>query len=285
MAFCENCGRPLAEGEVCNCTQGQTGNMPNQPGNAGTAKKGKKGLLIAILVLIVAVAGGVAIILNLTNSYKKPVDKIVSLANKRTTKLDSIASAVLPDFATSSYKKAVKILKSSDDFAEAFDSAEESISELYDEFDDEYDDGWKVKFDCADKEKFDSDELENADYKYSALYSSYFESICDDIKDYDKYDYEDIADSLGISKSKAKDLCKVAINFMNEFKNAKVTAGYTLTGRVVVNDKSGDTIWKSDKMALKVIKLNGDWMIDYLSLMSDEGISIWDLESMIGNFY
>ena len=72
---------------------------------------------------------------------------------------------------------------------------------------------------------------------------------------------------------------------MNEFKNAKVTAGYTLTGRVVVNDKSGDTIWKSDKMALKVIKLNGDWMIDYLSLMSDEGISIWDLESMIGNFY
>lgn len=152
MAFCENCGRPLAEGEVCNCTQGQTGNMPNQPGNAGTAKKGKKGLLIAILVLIVAVAGGVAIILNLTNSYKKPVDKIVSLANKRTTKLDSIASAVLPDFAMSSYKKAVKILKSSDDFAEAFDSAEESISELYDEFDDEYDDGWKVKFDCADKE-------------------------------------------------------------------------------------------------------------------------------------
>ena len=44
-------------------------------------------------------------------------------------------------------------------------------------------------------------------------------------------------------------------------------------------------IQSGSPMSVKVIKLNGDWMIDYLSLMSDEGISIWDLERMIGNFY
>ena len=30
MAFCENCGRPLADGEICNCTQKADGGNVNQ---------------------------------------------------------------------------------------------------------------------------------------------------------------------------------------------------------------------------------------------------------------
>jgi hypothetical protein len=37
---------------------------------------------------------------------------------------------------------------------------------------------------------------------------------------------------------------------MKEFKDVKVTAGYSLTGRVVISGGS-DTLWKSDKMTLK----------------------------------
>ena len=147
-----------------------------------------------------------------------------------------------------------------------------------------YDDGWKIKFDYADKEKLEADQLESVASTYSRLYTAYFESACEEIADYDKYDYEDLSDSLGISTSKAKDLCKVAVNLMKEFKDVKVTAGYTLTGRVVISDGS-DTLWKSDKMTVKVIKLNGSWMIDYLSVMDDQNISIWDLQSILGSYY
>ena len=37
MAFCENCGRPLADGEICNCTQKADGGNVNQ--NVGTEQR------------------------------------------------------------------------------------------------------------------------------------------------------------------------------------------------------------------------------------------------------
>ena len=156
---------------------------------------------------------------------------------------------------------------------------------MYDEFDDEYDNGWSVKFDYNDKEKLDADEIESLNDTYSGLYDSYFEDICDEIAEFDKYDYEDLADSLGIKAAKAKDLCKIAINFMKEFKGAKVTEGYSLTGRLVLSDKSGETLEKSDKITINVIKFNGDWMIDYMSALPEFGISLYDLQRMLYNLY
>ena len=278
MAFCANCGRQLADGEVCTC---QTPAAPK--------KKSKKGLVIAVLVLILVVAIGVAVFLLMSNSYKKPINDLTNAINKKETNLDSLVSAALPDFVTSSYKKAIKVLKTSDDFSDMYDEAGESLTEMYDELDDSYDTGWKVKFDYGDKEKIEAEDLASISESYAALYDTYFEDICDEISEYDKYDYEDMADSLGISTSKAKEFCKIAVSFMKEFDGITATEGYVLTGRFVLSDSKGETLEKTDKMAIQVIKLNGDWMIDYLSLLPQFGYSssslMWQLEDMIDNFY
>lgn len=292
MAFCENCGRPLADGEVCKCKQVDSAQQaaPVQAAEVQTdpvqsKKKGRKGLAIVIAVLILAVAAGVAVFLHSANGYKKPINDITKLINNKNTDIDAVVTAVLPDFAASYYKKAVKIIKTSDDAADVFAEAEDELQDMYDEFDDEYANGWSVKFDYNDKEKLDADEIESLNDTYSGLYDSYFEDICDEIAEFDKYDYEDLADSLGIKAAKAKDLCKIAVNFMKEFKGAKVTEGYSLTGRLVLSDKSGETLEKSDKMTINVIKFNGDWMIDYMSALPEFGISLYDLQRMLYNLY
>ncbi len=292
MAFCENCGRPLADGEVCNCKQGDGAQQaaPVQAAEVQTEpvqpkKKGKKGLAIVIVVLILAVAAGVAVFLHTANGYKKPINDITKVINNKNTDVDAVVTAVLPDFAASSYKKAMKIIKTSDDIADAFTEAEDELKDMYDTFDSEYDAGWSAKFDYTDKEKLDADEIEDLNDTYSGLYDNYFESICDEIAGFDKYDYEDLADSLGIKTAKAKDLCKVVVNLMKEFKGAKVTEGYSLTGRLVLNDKSGKTLEKSDKITINVIKFNGDWMIDYMSVLPEFGISLYDLQRMLYNLY
>ena len=170
-----------------------------------------------------------------------------------------------------------------------YDEAGESLKEMYDELDDNYDTGWKVKFDYGDKEKIEAEDLASISESYATLYDMYFEDICDEISEYDKYDYEDMADSLGISTSKAKEFCKIAVSFMKEFDGITATEGYVLTGRFVLSDSKGETLEKTDKMSIQVIKLNGDWMIDYLSLLPQFGYSssslMWQLEDMIDNFY
>ena len=72
---------------------------------------------------------------------------------------------------------------------------------------------------------------------------------------------------------------------MKEFNGAKVTEGYSLTGRLVLSDKSGETLEKSDKITINVIKFNGDWMIDYMSALPEFGISLYDLQRMLYNLY
>ena len=278
MAFCEYCGRQLAEGEICTCRQNQAGNEPAEQ----KPKKSKTGLVIAIIVLILIVAGGVTAFLNIANGYRKPLDSIASAINKKNTDIDSLASIVLPDFAAASYKKAVKIMKTSENFADGYDELTQELADWYDSMDDEYGAGWKVKFDCSDKERLDAEQLDRVSAVYAGFYDSYFESICEDIADYDKYDYEDLADTMGLTASKAKDICKVAVNLMKEFKDIKAADGYNLIGRVVVSDSKGETLWKSDKMTVKVIKLNGDWMIDYTSVISESGLGAWGMDLLDG---
>lgn len=279
MSYCPNCGRQLADGEVCTC----------QAAAAEPKKKSKKGLVIAVLILILCVAAGVAVFLLVTNSYKKPINSLTSVINDRETNIDKIAAAALPDFVSSSYTKAMKILKTSEEVEEAYGYGEEALEELYEQLDDLCGEGWKVKFDYSDKEKLEAEELEDISSGYSRLYDYYFEDICDEIEGYDKYDYEDMGDSLGITASKAKDLAKIVSGLMEEFEDIKATEGYVLTGRLILSDASGKTVEKSDKISVQIIKLNGDWTIDYMSLFDDFGYGIsnliWELEDIIDEFY
>lgn len=270
MGFCPNCGKQLADGETCNCT--------------ATQSKVSKKLLTGIIAAVAVVVAVVVLILVLgAGGYKKPVDALTKAVNSHVTSVDKLASAALPGFAESAYKKAVKVLKSSDDVKDAIKEAEESLEEVYDDMDDEYGKGWKVVFDYGKGEKVDKDDFEDIADTYSALYDSFFEDAIDEIKDFDKYDYEDMADSLDIKVADAKSLCKTATDFMSKFEECKVTGAYELTGRLIIQDKKGKTVEKSDKITVRVIKLNGDWMIDYLGLADEMGYSINYLIRMISS--
>lgn len=260
MAFCANCGRQLEEGEVCGCTSG-----------APQKKKSKKGLVIFLCALVLVVGCGVAVFLTMANGYKKPITGLTTAVNKKETNVDNIVKAALPKFVSSSYAKAVKILKSSDSFSDIYDDASDSLENLYEDLDSQYGDGWKVKFDTTDREKMDAERLEDVEGAYESLYSRYFKGMLEEFDEYDKYDYEDVGDQLGISSSKAKDLIKVVKGLMKEFEDVKVKEGYLLKGRLVITDANGETLYKSEKMTVQVVRLNGDWTIDYLSLMSDIG--------------
>lgn len=259
MGFCPNCGKQLAEGEACTCT---------------TQAKGNKKVIIGAIAAVAVVVLAVVCILIFANGggYKQPVTAITKAINSQETNVDKLVAAALPTFAEKSYNKAMKIVKSSDDVKDGLEEAEDQLKDIYESLDDEYGKGWSVQFDYGKGEKVDKDDLEDIADAYSALYDSFFEDIIDEIKDYDKYDYEDMADSLDIKSSQAKDLCKIATEFMGKFEECKVTEAYELTGRIILKDKKGKTVEKTDKVTVRVIKLNGDWTIDYLSLASNSTV-------------
>ena len=233
---------------------------------------------IAVVVLIcIMVASGKA--------YQKPITKLVKAVNSYETNIDKLVDAAMPGFVVKSYKQIISIVKKNDDVKDAIDNLKDTLGDGYDELEDEYGKGWGVKFDLSGKKKMDSDDCEEAAERYEDLYKNYLKSLCREIDDMDKYDIEDMADELDISEKQAEKLCRELVDLSEKFDEAKVSKGYTVKGRLLLVDKKGKTQEKTDKIEFNVIKLNGDWTIDYLSVMDSFGMSVnsilWEIEDLI----
>ena len=316
MKFCTKCGRQLEDNEVCSCSSqnetvnqtvlgnnaGQDSNLNqgsyvnqdtyvssgnttpeynNQPtfqnvaSNQPVKGSSKKAVIGLVAALVVVIALGALLILSFgVGGYKKPLDQICKAVNKQETDINKLAAMLLPDFAGDAYKDVMAVLKDNDDIEDAFDDAEDSVKDLYDLMEDELGKDVKVSYEIKEKEKMDKDDLEDIEETIRDMYDSYFEDLIDEIDDMDSDDWEDMADDLDISVSKAKKLGKTIKGFGKELEKAKVTSGYTLKVKVKLK---GDDDSTSETFEFNMIKVNGDWMIDYFTLFEENPDILYDL--------
>ena len=306
MKFCTKCGKQLEENEVCSCsTQEVTQNVmnyqpeqqvnqdtfyqsnqsaynatDNQPVfNADAFNQPVKGSSIkAVIVLVAAVAAvlllGVLLIASLGGGYKKPLDKICKTINKQEKDIDKLVSVFLPDFAGDAYADLMKIMRDNDEVADAYDEMEDSIDEIYASLEDEFGDDVKISYEIKKKEKMDKDDLEDIEETIHDIYDGYLESVVDEIDDMDSSDWEDKADELDVTEGKAKKAGKVVKNFAKDLEKAKVSSGYTLKVKIKI---AGDDNDISETFEFNVIKVNGDWMIDYFTLFEENSSMLYDL--------
>ncbi|MBQ3513704.1 MAG: hypothetical protein IJA32_07895 [Lachnospiraceae bacterium] len=303
MKFCTKCGKQLEDNEVCSCTTQNVVNDPFQQtteqetfyqssqttfeGNnsqpvfntnavnepvQGSSKKTIIGLVAAAAVVVVL---GILLVVSLAGGgYKKPVDKICKTINKQEKDIDKLVGAFLPDFADDAYSDFMKIMKDSDEVADAYEEAEDSMEELYESLEDSFGDDVKVTYEIKKKEKMDKDDLEDIEETIHDFYDSYLDEIVDKIDDMDSDDWEDMADDLDISESKAKKVGKVIKSFAKELEKAKVSSGYTLKVKIKIEGDEDDA---SETFKFNVIKVNGDWMIDYFTLFEENSNLLYDL--------
>ncbi len=227
--------------------------------------------IIAGVVVIALIAIIVLLVSNLFGGSKDPVESLLKTVNAKETDVTVFIDKALPDFVSDKVDTIFTVLKKTDDYEDLMEEAAESLEDAYDDIEDEYGKKWSIEFDSK-KTDLDKDELEEIAERYEALYDDYLEDIYDTLSDVDDDDIEDLADMYDISEKDAKKMITALTELAGSFEKIKVTDGYELKGKFIIKSKDDED--KSDKVTITVIKLNGEWTIDYLSLLDDMGMSI-----------
>ena len=224
--------------------------------------------VLALIAVIVALS-------LLGNTYKTPIQAAEKLLNtKSVTKIIDNAPSVLNGFGESEAKKIINILKKSDQYDDAIEDAEDAYAEMIETMQDEYGKNYKISIKIDNKEKLEKEDLKD--------FRDQLRNVADMGEELDEMgtdEYEDMADSLGISKSQAKDLTKAAESFCKKCKSAKVTAGYELDLIVPLNGSELDEP-EEQEMTVRVFKVDGKWVPDVFSLVSDMGLGY-----MVSSFF
>lgn len=273
MSFCTNCGRRLADGEVCTCTApkreaapGQTFNYtPNvnaapvyaQPAPVAPAKKksGKPAIFIIAAVVIIGIIAGIVIAVSgAGKGYMKPINNIVDEINKGDdANFLNLTMAGMPDFLS----KLGDVAKTID--PDGYEDQQERFADKFESLLDEYS-KFKISFDVSSAERLDKDDLKDYEEGYADLWDDYFEDIVEKIDDYDSDDYEDLADVFDVSVKEAKKLVSQYKDYYTTFKKIKVTDGYKVKGKYVISDGK-ETLNKTDSGTMYILKINGEWTI------------------------
>lgn len=260
MAFCENCGRQLADGEVCNCKPAsiQQANAQPSEGQPKRANKNKSKLpLFAGLVAILVIATIIIVVVITSKPYMKPINDFMDAINKKTTNQLNLEYTLEPDFCVTADKKVESALKNSDDHMDALEDNNDYLEDRYDNLDDEYD-SWKLTFEMKSKERMDEDDLEDIEDSCNDYFDDYLDSLIDYYEDIlDDGDFEDLADNFDITEKQAKSYVNALVNHYKAHEDVKITDGYEIKGKFII--KTDDDEYKTDTVTICVVKINGDW--------------------------
>ena len=236
------------------------------------AKKIPAKLWIILGAGIATLAIIIAILLMAGNTYKTPLQTAEKLLNmKSVEKIVDKAPSLLNGFGTSEAKSILKIIKKSDTYKDTMEDAEDYFDDAIDTLKDEYGNNYKIKIKVEDKEKLDRDDVREFRDQLRDI-----GEYRDDLKDLESDDFEDIADELGISKSKVKDMVKEAEDFCKRCKSAKVSKGYELSIVVSIDGSEADDPEELD-LNICVYKVDGRWVLDVLSLVENSYDLVYDL--------
>lgn len=271
MAFCEKCGKELGPDGVCDCQKASA--EPVAPAASETpassaapaaptvsavpaeSAHGNNKLIGIIAVAAIAVVLLIVIfsLVGKGGSYKDPFKDLQKLINKQSTDIFAYQKDINDPLSANFVKKVYDIAKGSDDVKEGYKDQQEDLKDFYDDIK-----GFKItEIEIKKAEKMKGSELRSIKDNYD---KDNFESILEMFDDLDSDDYEDLAESLDISKGKAKDLVKAMKSYYQSLGKAKVQEGYNV--QVIVRAKyDGDTD-KTDRIDVQVVKINGKWFIN-----------------------
>ena len=228
-----------------------------------TDKLGKaKKIIIAVAVVIVVCAAAFGIFRFIQNiDYMRPVRDICSIYNNRETDTNKIIKLIYTGSDKKAYNSAYKIITNSDTYYSYFENLPSQLEDYYRDNAASGGNAIKMKFDITgSKDKMDESQLAII-YNELEEQNSYYQDIINTIDNLGKEDYQTLADSMGISYKRATTLCEIIRSRCESHMTFKISSGYYVTGRYVLYNKDNDTVEKTDKLTLAIIKLNGKWFI------------------------
>lgn len=218
-------------------------------------KKFRPLLLIAPIVIVLAIIIAVAN----SGSYAKPLNQFLKLVNNQKADSQELTYSLMPDFRVKISKDMMKILLKSDDYADSIESTNDTLEDNFDNVNDEFK-KWKIKFEKKEAKKMDKDDLEEIQENCEDYFDDSIDSTIDYYEDLldDEDDIEDYADSMDLSEKETKNYIKKMISYYKSFKDVKITEGYVLKGKFIVDTDDDD--FKSETVKLTFVKINGDWV-------------------------
>lgn len=209
---------------------------------------------VAVVVLIVAIFG----IRYATNNYMTPVRNLEKLMNQSNVNMDKLVLKSFKSLGAENSKSLLKALSKSDGFQVWMELTEEGFEMERESSLDTYGENYKISYKLEDKSELKKSELR--DYKKDLRsMCECAEDLVESTRNYDSYDWEDLADELELTKSQTKNLVAELKVLVEEVSHLDVTAGYelelvtTITGDELDEPEEGsETIW--------VLKVNGKWI-------------------------
>ncbi len=282
MRFCVHCGRQLRDGEVCPCQQPRE----DSAGILGKAKRsvsvafgkekasgfvtkywpflaGALALIVLVVVLCCTLTGG---------SYQTPLRNVVTILNNQETDVAKIAKRLLPGFILSDVNSIYRDSKDAGSLDDAMDDLEETLQDAYDYLEDYYGRNVTCSYEITDKEKLSNRELKKAQDAIRDLYSDNIADLIDEWDDLDDDEKEDLADYADMSVKEMDSLYQKLEKLGKKLEKARVSKGYELTIDVSMEGKDDEDEY--DDLVVRVIKVNGDWILDFTSIGDSSALSL-----------
>ncbi len=193
--------------------------------------------------------------------YDKQIKAIAELFDTKNTDSKAVMDAVLPAFMADSYNEIMEICESNIEYAqemsvnsvESVESMNQAYSAVYGAWEKDYGTVESVKCSVKSKEtlsKEEKDAIERA-YESMSVLTTGIQSI-----------YESQEELSSLTEQEIEDISTIIGNLGETMKDMDVSSGYIVDATLKVK---GSTRSGSDTIEVVVVKVDGKWMIEYVS--------------------